>query len=76
MNRIVSDYQHPTPTVDSDGTVYVAVGDNSSKADATKSASIYAVKGGADGGTQKWFTSIGAKSSSVLSVLPVVTVSM
>lgn len=58
-----SDYQHPTPTVDSDGVVYVAVGDNTSKADAAKSASLYAVKGGADGGTQKWFTSIGAKSS-------------
>ena len=68
-----SDYQHPTPTVDSDGTVYVAVGDNSSKADATKSASIYAVKGGADGGTQKWFTSIGAKSSMRPFGAPVVT---
>ena len=60
-----SDYQHPTPTVDSDGTVYVAVGDNTTKAgaDASKSASLYAVKGGADGGTQMWFTAIGAKSS-------------
>lgn len=58
-----SDYQHPTPTVDSDGVVYVAVGDNTSKADAAKSASLYAITGGADGGTQKWFTSIGAKSS-------------
>lgn len=28
-----SSYQHPTPSVDSDGTVYVAVGDNTSAAD-------------------------------------------
>lgn len=68
-----SDYQHPTPTVDSDGVVYVAVGDNTSKADAAKSASLYAVKGGADGGTQKWFTSIGAKSSMRPFGAPVVT---
>ena len=68
-----SDYQHPTPTVDTDGVVYVAVGDNTSKADAAKSASLYAVKGGADGGTQKWFTSIGAKSSMRPFGAPVVT---
>lgn len=68
-----SNYQHPTPTVDSDGVVYVAVGDNTSKADAAKSASLYAVKGGADGGTQKWFTSIGAKSSMRPFGAPVVT---
>ena len=58
-----TDYQHPTPTVDADGTVYVAVGDNSSTADAAKSASLYAIKGGENGGVQKWFTTIGAKSS-------------
>lgn len=58
-----SEYQHPTPSVDTDGVVYVATGDNSSKADASKSASLYAVRGGEDGGTQKWFTMIGAKSS-------------
>lgn len=70
-----SDYQHPTPTVDSDGTVYVAVGDNTTKAgaDASKSASLYAVKGGADGGTQLWFTAIGAKSSMRPFGAPVVT---
>lgn len=33
-----SDYQHPTPTVDSDGTVYVAVGDNTTKAGADASS--------------------------------------
>ena len=38
-----------------------------------KSASLYAVKGGADGGTQKWFTSIGAKSSMRPFGAPVVT---
>mgnify|MGYP001312115971 FL=1 len=70
-----SDYQHPTPTVDSDGTVYVAVGDNTTKAgaDASKSASLYAIKGGADGGTQMWFTAIGAKSSMRPFGAPVVT---
>lgn len=68
-----SSYQHPTPSVDSDGTVYVAVGDNTSAADKYKSASLYAIAGGADGGAQKWFTPIGAKSSMRPFGAPVVT---
>lgn len=68
-----SNYQHPTPTVGSDGMVYAAVANNTSPADATKSASLYAVKGGEEGGTQKWFVSIGAKSSMRPFGAPVVT---
>ncbi len=68
-----ADYRQPTPTVDTDGTVYVATGNNNTTADAAKSGSLYSIRGGASGGSQKWYTSVGARSSFRPFQAPVVT---
>lgn len=45
---------HPTPSVDEDGTVFAAVGYNYEASSSAYSSFLYAVKGGADGGSKKW----------------------
>ena len=46
----------PTPSVDADGTVFCAAGYNYEESPSAYSGYMYAVTGGASGGSQKWVT--------------------